>query len=129
MVCITKKNMLSRRQIFKWAGVSLASLSWFSTGWPASLEKLKQNVSVTDVSLEVKIGQMLMVGFRGLSVNATHPIMKDIQQHHVGGVVLFDYDFPSKKAMRNIQSRSQVKQLVTDLQSSAKIPLLVAIDY
>jgi beta-N-acetylhexosaminidase len=129
MVCITRIDMLSRRQLFKWAGVSLATLSWFSTDWSTSSEELKKSVSVTDVSLEVKIGQMLMVGFRGLSVNSTHPIVEDIQRYYVGGVVLFDYDFPSKTAVRNIKSRSQVKQLVTDLQSSAKIPLVVAIDY
>jgi beta-N-acetylhexosaminidase len=81
-----------------------------------------------EVSLEVKIGQMLMVGFRGLEVDAGQPIIQDIQERYLGGVVLFDYDVPTGTPSRNIQSPAQVKALVTRLQSFSTIPLLVAID-
>jgi beta-N-acetylhexosaminidase len=78
--------------------------------------------------LEVKIGQMLMVGFYGLEVNDEHFIVQDIRQHHLGGVVLFNYDVPTKQPVRNIASPAQVKALVTSLQSISTLPLLVAID-
>lgn len=80
------------------------------------------------VSLEVKIGQMLMVGFRGLGVDAAHPLVQDIQERHLGGVVLFDYDVPSRTSARNIASPAQVTALIAGLQSFTSIPLLIAID-
>ena len=61
------------------------------------------------VDLEVKIGQMFMVGFRGLAVDEAHPIIQDIQQRHLGGVVLFDYDVPNGEFVRNIQSPAQLQ--------------------
>jgi len=79
-------------------------------------------------SLDIKIGQMLLVGFRGLSVNSQSTVVKDIQQRHIGGVVLFDYDVPSKSPVRNIKSPQQVKKLVSDLKSYTDIPLFVSID-
>jgi len=85
----------------------------------------RQSIPTT---LEVKIGQMLMVGFRGLEVDAGHPIVQAIQEHHIGGVVLFDYDVPTQTPVRNIESPAQVKRLITSLQAFAAIPLLVAID-
>jgi beta-N-acetylhexosaminidase len=71
---------------------------------------------------------MLMIGFRGLEVNNEHFIMQDIRKRHLGGVVLFDYDIPTQRAVRNIESPSQVKALVASLKSVSAMPLLVAID-
>ncbi len=79
-------------------------------------------------SLDVKIGQMIMVGFRGLAVDGESPVIEDIRKRHIGGVVLFDYDVPSKSPIRNIRSPEQVKDLIAKLQQAASIPLLVAID-
>lgn len=83
----------------------------------------------TEVSLDVKIGQMLLVGFRGFTVNPSAPIVQDIQDRHIGGILLFDYDVAQKKRERNIQSPDQVKALVEAVQDYSKTPLLVAIDY
>jgi beta-N-acetylhexosaminidase len=71
---------------------------------------------------------MLMIGFRGLAVDAQHPIIHDIRERQLGNLVLFDYDVLSARYERNIASPDQVKRLVADLQSFAVIPLLVAID-
>jgi beta-N-acetylhexosaminidase len=80
------------------------------------------------VSLEVKIGQMLIVGFRGLYVNEKSSIVRDIKRFHLGGVILFDYDMVLKSWKRNIRSPSQVKKLVEKLQKASQIPLFIAID-
>ena len=80
------------------------------------------------VSLADKIGQMLLVGFRGLTVDVDHFIMRDIQMRHLGGVVLFDYDVPTQQPVRNIASPAQVKELVETLTAISTTPLLVAID-
>lgn len=80
------------------------------------------------IDLEAKIGQMLMVGFRGLAVDRNHFILRDIAERHLGGVVLFDYDVLTQQPVRNVQSPAQLKALVASLRSAAPYPLLVAID-
>lgn len=82
----------------------------------------------TTDSLDVKIGQLLMVGFRGVSVSDSSSIVQDIRAGRVGGVILFDYDVLQKQSGRNIQSPQQVKSLCASLQAHSKIPLLIAID-
>ncbi|MBN1992459.1 MAG: glycoside hydrolase family 3 protein [Anaerolineae bacterium] len=78
--------------------------------------------------LEFKIGQMLMVGFRGLAIDGEHFIAQDIRERHLGGVVLFSYDVPTRQPVRNIESPAQVKTLIASLQSFSATPLLVAVD-
>ena len=79
-------------------------------------------------SLSIKIGQMLMIGFRGLSAAEAPQITEDIVKHHIGGVVLFDYDVPSQSPVRNISSPEQLARLTLELQKLSTIPLLIAID-
>ena len=71
---------------------------------------------------------MLLAGFRGTALADTNHIVRDIQKYHLGGVILFDYDVPSKSSERNIQSPKQLKTLVEDLKKISDIPLTVAID-
>src|SRR5512137_1351219 len=85
-------------------------------------------VSSAETGLDVQVGQMIMVGFRGLSVTDGHPIARDIRQQKIGGVILFDYDVPSRTYGRNIESPKQLRALTASLQQRAGIPLFVAID-
>jgi beta-N-acetylhexosaminidase len=86
------------------------------------------NVSMPS-TLREKIGQLLMVGFRGCRPAECELVVRDIREHHIGGVVLFDQEMadPTTKR-RNIESPAQVKELLAFLQSHARIPLLTAID-
>lgn len=79
-------------------------------------------------SLNFKIGQMIMRGFRGLSAGEGSEILRDISRHHLGGVILFDYDVAEKSAVRNIASARQVQALTKTLQAAAATPLFIAID-
>ena len=79
-------------------------------------------------SLSIKIGQMLMIGFRGVSISNAPEIVADINVRRIGGVVLFDYDVPSHTPLRNITSPQQLSSLTLKLQGLSKIPLLIAID-
>jgi beta-N-acetylhexosaminidase len=72
---------------------------------------------------------MLMIGFRGLEVSDDHFLVRDIRERNLGGVVLFDYDVPGQSPVRNVESPSQLKALVTSLQTVSNAPLLVAIDH
>ena len=116
-------NGLSRRDFLKRAGLCASALALLGS------EAIQVDAATDlDVSLDVKIGQMLMVGFRGLEVDEQHPIVRDIRDLHLGGTVLFDYDVALQSPVRNVQSPEQVQALVAALQGFASIPLLVAVD-
>jgi len=78
--------------------------------------------------LDVKIGQMIMIGFRGLAISDDHAVVRDIRERHIGGVVLFDYDVPTRTYGRNIASVKQLEALTSSLQRQATIPLFIAVD-
>jgi len=80
------------------------------------------------VTLREKVGQLLMVGFRGLEAGERSPIVRDIGAGRVGGVVLFDHDVALASDQRNIRSPRQVGALIRALQNAAVVPLLVAVD-
>ncbi len=76
-------------------------------------------------SVEEAVGQMLMIGFRGdVLYGDIAALLRDIQP---GGVVLFDYDLPSKgEVVRNITSPQQLRALTSALQDIA--PYFIAVD-
>ncbi|HSR69582.1 MAG TPA: glycoside hydrolase family 3 N-terminal domain-containing protein [Acidobacteriota bacterium] len=78
--------------------------------------------------LDEWIGHMLMVGFRGTRLEDDDPFLRQIGSLHLGGTVLFDYDVPSGRPLRNIEDAQQVRQLTRTLQAAAAHPLLIAID-
>jgi beta-N-acetylhexosaminidase len=85
------------------------------------------------LTLREKIGQLLMIGFRGATPPECDLIIRDIRDHSIGGVILFDQDMTStidsgKPGRRNITSPAQVRTLLAHLQAQARIPLLTAID-
>jgi beta-N-acetylhexosaminidase len=78
--------------------------------------------------LKERIGQMIMIGFRGTEVSEDSQIIKAIRDLKIGGVILFDFDVPSKSFPRNILNPEQTKKLISDLQKHSSIPLFVAVD-
>lgn len=80
-------------------------------------------------TLRDRIGQMLIVGFRGTRPDQCGSIVRDIRAHGLGGVILFDQEMADRSASRrNIESPTQVRELVAHLQAQAQTPLLIAID-
>jgi len=81
------------------------------------------------LSLEKKIGQMLMVGFHGTSAPKSSQICKDIERYNVGSVILFDYNPVNKDQPKNIVTRKQLAELTKELQAcSPDGKLLIAVD-
>ncbi len=78
--------------------------------------------------LDLWIGQMLMVGFRGTDPKEGDSFLQAVRDLHLGGVVLFDRDVPTRSPLRNIVSPQQVQKLTAQLQAVAEVPLLIAID-
>ena len=73
-------------------------------------------------SLDIKIGQMVMVGYSGTSFRNDDPIVDDIKNGMVGGVILFE------KNISDSNSVVRLKQLIYAMQSIAPVPLVMAID-
>ncbi len=74
------------------------------------------------------MGQMLMVGFRGLELDPEDPFLQQVRSLHLGGTILFDYDVPSRTPQRNIRSADQLRSLTDALQAAASTPLFIALD-
>lgn len=93
-----------------------------------SYAKTSERVSqlVDKLSVEEKVGQLLLVGFRGFDVN--EEVEKAIRDYHIGSIIYFDYDVVSKTRKRNIQSPRQLRNLSEDLQSISEIPLFISVD-
>ena len=80
------------------------------------------------LSLREKIARLLVVGFRGLSVDEAPWIRRAITEDGLGGVILFDRHRSSTRP-RNVASPSQVRALTTELRALAPDrALIVAID-
>ncbi len=80
-------------------------------------------------SLREKIGQMLLVGFRGCTISDCDPMARDLSERNAGGVILFDQEMAEPAlGQRNIQSPEQVRALVAQLRQRARSPLWIAID-
>ena len=81
-------------------------------------------------SRDVKIGQLVMVGFRGRSLSEDSHIRNIIRNHHLGSVVLFDDVSPFGPPVRgNVESPEQLKALTREIQNTADIPLFIALDH
>lgn len=75
--------------------------------------------SYAEMSLEEKIGQLLIVHFHGEEANQEAKIL--IQDLHVGGIIYYNW-------ANGLLSASQIYNLSLGLQKLAKIPLLIAVD-
>ena len=80
------------------------------------VDKLVANMSDAD-----KVGQLLMIGIHGTTLNDDATFM--LNEYRVGGIILFD---------RNMESKDQVKTLITDINRAGKsaglTPLFLGID-
>ena len=80
------------------------------------VDKLVANMSDAD-----KVGQLLMIGIHGTTLNDDAKFM--LNEYRVGGIILFD---------RNMESKDQVKTLIADINKAGKsaglTPLFLGID-
>jgi beta-N-acetylhexosaminidase len=89
---------------------------------------LSPSPSPVGPSLRERIGQMLLIGFRGLTADAADATRQQIAAGEVGGILLFSVD-QLTGGPRNVDSPEQLRGLVDALSASAPAsPLTVAID-
>ncbi|WP_031479876.1 glycoside hydrolase family 3 protein [Maridesulfovibrio frigidus] len=87
-----------------------------------------KSVPAESADLDIMIGQMVMVGFRGMDAKPNSFIVRDITESKIGGVILFSKDCALNSTERNVFDYKQVKLLTSNLQNHADIPLLIAAD-
>lgn len=96
---------------------------------PAPASSQPSAPALSSLSLREKIAQLLNVGFRGCHPAECALAVRDIREHGVGGVILFDQEMADGSAgRRNIESPAQVRDLLAHFQSQARLPLLTSID-
>ncbi len=78
-------------------------------------------------SIDEKFGNLLLIGFEGSTLTHNSPIIQDIRNHKLGGVILFDKLLAKKRKHNNIVSPAQVKELTTRLKDTAD-DLLISVD-
>ncbi|MEI7704509.1 MAG: glycoside hydrolase family 3 protein [Deltaproteobacteria bacterium] len=79
-------------------------------------------------TLEEKIAQMLVVGFRGTSLDGSEPIARDLRDLGIGGVVLFDRDVLLKTSGRNVTSPAQLSALTDAIRRLSRTPPFISVD-
>ena len=81
-----------------------------------------------NLTLDQMIGEIIILGFRGTEIDSSSKIVKDINEYNIGGIILFDYDVPSKSSPRNIINPKQTKKLIEDIKNLTRHDLFIAID-
>tara|TARA_B100000767_G_C19767989_1_gene538584 strand:+ start:1167 stop:2213 length:1047 start_codon:yes stop_codon:yes gene_type:complete len=80
-------------------------------------------------TIKKEIGQLIIAGFRGNSINKNSDIVKYIKDFNIGGVILYDEDLEIRgPGSRNITSPKQLKDLTEKLQGYTEKSLLVSVD-
>ena len=107
---------------------SASSLLPSPTSPPPTPESASPSPSPVGPTLRERIGQMVVVGFRGLTPDEAEPVRALIADGTLGGVILFSVD-QLTGGPRNVESPDQLRSLVAALSGAATAaPLLVAID-
>ena len=79
--------------------------------------------ALSKMTLKEKIGQLFIVCTDSLDFNAetevTEKMRKNLEEYKPGGVIFFSY---------NLKNRTQVKEMISDMQKTAEIPLFIAVD-
>jgi beta-N-acetylhexosaminidase len=80
---------------------------------------LRRDAQITD-SLDIKIGQMILIGFPGPAVD--EKVLEEVRQGKVGSIILFEKNIPPANSF------IALKKIIWTYQQAAPIPLLIGID-
>ena len=82
-----------------------------------SSEEIEEKVKLDDMTLEEKIGQMLMVSYSGTFLS--EDIKYDLETYKPGGVTLF---------YNNLSNYSDTLNFINDIKKSSEIPIFIGVD-
>lgn len=78
------------------------------------------SVSAQTDSLDIKIGQMLLIGFPGTTVDPN--VLREVREGKVGSIIIFEKNIPPSNSF------VALKKIVWTYQQAAPIPLFISID-
>jgi beta-N-acetylhexosaminidase len=124
----SNRTRLTRRTLLAGAGAAaVAGVSGCgTTEYTADPPRPTPSATFDEAELRRKIASLLVVGFRGQTVNGNDWIVKAIR-NGLGGVVLFDREL-HPDTTRNISSPGQVTSLIKSLREASPGKLIVSID-
>ncbi|MFI3303445.1 MAG: glycoside hydrolase family 3 N-terminal domain-containing protein [Rikenellaceae bacterium] len=79
--------------------------------------------SASELTVEQKAAKLLVVGVIGNTLNDDNPIIRDIEERGISGVILFENNISPEG-----DSRAKLRRFIDDIQSKSDTPLFVAID-
>lgn len=71
-------------------------------------------------SLDIKIGQMILIGFPGPALD--NAVLKEVEEGKVGAIIIFEKNIPPQNSF------AALKKIIWTYQKAAPIPLFVSID-
>ena len=86
-------------------------------------QKTNEIVTNRNISLDDKIGQMILVGINNRKLlPVDDSLRKELKANKIGGIILFEKNITNKASSDNL------KKLIADMQAECSIPLFMAID-
>lgn len=98
----------------------ISTKSFFKLAILFSFFGFTESRAQTRDSLDIKIGQMILIGFPGAQVD--DKVLEEIRQGKVGSIIIFEKNIPAKN------SYAGLKKMTWTYQQAAPIPLFIAID-
>lgn len=96
---------------YKAGSVAITGFCYF-----ASLTSHAQTVD----SLDIKIGQMILIGFPGAQVDTA--VLREVRQGKVGSIIIFEKNIPAQNSF------VALKKIIWTYQHAAPIPIFIGID-
>jgi beta-N-acetylhexosaminidase len=91
-------------------------------------QKTEPEAKTEQIIDPLRLGQMVMVGFRGTELSEDSTIYKDLSERNISGVVLFDRDVITGNRSRNIEDPTQLMHLSNDIIAATPNSPFIAVD-
>jgi beta-N-acetylhexosaminidase len=98
----------------------MRSIKILFTGIFAIIATISHAQSRTLDSLDIKIGQMLLIGFPGAAVD--NKVLEEVRAGKVGSIIIFEKNIPPTNSF------VALKKIIWTYQQAAPIPLFISID-
>lgn len=85
-------------------------------------EAIKPILKKQSDSLDIKIGQLIIFGFYGTTINSNDLVYKAVKDGKVGSILIYSRNLTQYNTAQNL------KNLITSFQNASAIPLFISID-
>lgn len=79
-----------------------------------------------NVPLREKVARMLIIGFRGTEINDNSPVVVDLTERKVGGIIFFEHNITPVE--KKLDSKGRFKTMCEKIKELADYPIIISID-